>query len=420
MELTKRMKSSLIQSMLANIVLMLMFLWAILLFVLPKILEFWAQKHELTEMHTHINNIKKEGLSYWEFRQWVTAWETDDIYVRTLMQNIEPKFYTDNLANTSTNDYETFLTSREKEVLDIKSSEDFIKKEQTMDYVLPFYNKNNTFSEEGLTDFHFINYIENLIYTFNLEAEWGIWIGKVKKIWDDESSLVEADSLQEWIFSIPLKFEVTWQKVDIVDFIHFFENVGSIKIDEWKMVLYNDKFISKILEGDKPSPLYNIYRNHIADIRSITFTQYPDSSSQSSDKSLVGLMKSDQAREKVTAKIELEFYVAGVPGYKMEKYIYSLLDDFQILSEQVSLDAKTYSAQAYKFSQWNQIQAIGSLQSIDSLLLKFKEDMVNLRKRLSQRESIQELYDVAVEYRIKFTQIQELYDTKIALLKIQN
>jgi len=53
---------------------------------------------------------------------------------------------------------------------DVKSSEDFVKKERTMDFLLPFYNKNNTFSDQGLTDFHFINYVENLIYTFNLEA----------------------------------------------------------------------------------------------------------------------------------------------------------------------------------------------------------------------------------------------------------
>ena len=420
MELTKRMKSSLIQSILANIVLFVVFLWAVFIFILPKIQEFWSQKQELRDAHSYINQIEKEWLSYGDFKTWIAAQRNDDAYVRTLLQNIDPKFYVDNFTNTSTNDYTTFLKGVEKKIFDIKSSEDFVKKEQTMDYVLPFYNKNNTFSEEGLTDFHFTNYIENLIYTFNLEAKWAIGIWTIQKVWEADVDLTEPNSLEEGIFAIPLDFEVTWQKTDVIDFIHFFENVWSIEIDEWNINVYSDKFISKVLEGDKPSPLYNIYRNHIADVSSVIFVEYPDSSSLKTNKNLVELMKTDQAREKITVKVELQFYVAGVPWYKIEKYINSFLDDFEMFLEQVSLNVKKYTAQAYKFSKGDQIHAIGSLQSIESLLLQLNEDTINLRKEMLKKENIQELYNTAVEYREKLTTIQELYDSKVALLNLSN
>ena len=132
-------------------------------------------------------------------------------------------------------------------------------------------------------------------------------------------------------------------------------------------------------------------------------------------------MKSDQAREKFTIKIELDFYVAGVPWYKIEKYIYTFLEDFQKLSVQVSWDAKKYTAQAYKFSEWNQIQAVGSLQSLDTLLIQLSKDVIELRKRLWERENIQELYDIAIWYRENISRIEELYDEKIEILtKVSN
>mgnify|MGYP006924546809 CR=1 FL=1 len=257
------MKSSLIQSRLANVLLMLVFLWAVFVFALPKIQDYGAQKKELNDIYTHINQIQYKCLIYTEFKEWIPPELSSDAYSQTLLQSTDSQLYIGNFTNTSTNDYNTFLTNLEKVTFDVKSSEDFVKKERTMDFLLPFYNKNNTFSDQGLTDFHFINYVENLIYTFNLEASWAIGIGELKKIWDEIEPL-KVDNIQEWIFAIPLKFEVTWQKTDIIDFIHFFENVGSIRIDEWDMTLYEDKFISKVLEGDKPGPWYNIYMNHLA------------------------------------------------------------------------------------------------------------------------------------------------------------
>jgi hypothetical protein len=46
-------------------------------------------------------------------------------------------------------------------------------------------------------------------------------------------------------------------------------------------------------------------------------------------------MKSDQARESVSVDIKLNFYVSGVPGYRMEQYIQELLSDFNKALQQV-------------------------------------------------------------------------------------
>jgi hypothetical protein len=46
-------------------------------------------------------------------------------------------------------------------------------------------------------------------------------------------------------------------------------------------------------------------------------------------------MKSDQARERVAVEIKLDFYVSGVPGYRMEQYIQELISDFNKMLQEV-------------------------------------------------------------------------------------
>ena len=281
-----------------------------------------------------------------------------------------------------------------------------------------------------------MNYIENLLYDFNLTANGEIWIGILEKvggateevapvvIWEDgeEIPAIPTNTLEEDIFKIPLSFEITWQKSDVVDFIHFFENVGSIAIKDAQLEIYNDKFISKSLNFNRNAwfESYNIYEKQIADISSVSWEEYPDSSTYDvTQKGLIALMKSDQARERVAVEIKLDFYVSGVPGYRMEQYIQELISDFNKMLQEVWMDAKKYTSQAYKFNNGEQLQAITQLQNLDTLLIAQQENIKNLQMELMSRVDIQMTYETSISQREMLDWIIKTYNAQKEILDKQ-
>ena len=174
---------------------------------------------------------------------------------------------------------------------------------------------------------------------------------------------MSQNSLQEDIFKIPLNFTVTGQKSDIIDFIHFFEKVGAFSIQDEKIFLYTDKFISKKLTGAPINSNYNIYKNQLADISKISMVAYPDSSSIQSNNDIISLIKStNQSREKYEVSMDINFYVSGIPIYLMKKYIDTLKIDFEQVYTNIEEDAKKYTTEAYNFSSGKEIQAIQQIQ----------------------------------------------------------
>ncbi len=426
MKLTKRMKNAIIQGVVVNIVfLLLLSLWVVF-FSLPRITSLETKKQDLLEAYESLKNIQKKWINYEELRREVnTQWLNEDVYIRTLMRNIDGQFYSKNFSNTGSQEYRKFLWEREKEIFQKKSSDEYINKDNTLAKVLPTYNKNSTSLETGLSDLHFINYIEKLIYSFDLLADGEIGVWDIEKVWinlsqKEKSQLNTLDpesGLQESIFKIPLRFKITGRKADIVDFIHFFENVGSISVDGSNLSIYNDKFISKTLVGEKRGASYNIYEHQFADIQSLKFEDYPDSSAiPDGGKSLLSLMKWDQAGDKVSVDIDLWFYVAGLPAYKMEKYVQDFFERFKKLSLKISQDAKKYTLQAYKFTEWRQIQSLQALQSLDILMLSLEEKVSELRREFATKTNIENTYKSVVDYTEQLNRVEKNYNTQIEKL----
>jgi hypothetical protein len=77
--------------------------------------------------------------------------------------------------------------------------------------------------------------------------------------------------------------------------------------------------------------------------------------------------------------MELAFYVAGIPGYKMEKYIQDFLLHYQEIQAKISQDSVKYTSQAYKFNQGEQLIAIKNLQSLNAVILSLSEDIVKIQ-----------------------------------------
>jgi hypothetical protein len=61
-------------------------------------------------------------------------------------------------------------------------------------------------------------------------------------------------------------------------------------------------------------------------------------------------------------EIDLAFYIVGIPGYKMEKYIGDFLTLYTDLLSEISINTQKYTNQAYKFQDGEKLLAIQNLQ----------------------------------------------------------
>lgn len=384
-------------------------------FAFPKIQDIEAKKENLVTLYTQFEEIQKSWLSYEQLQTAVTeGWWKQDAFTKNLLTKVDKDFYTEHMSNSLEWDYVSFLNSLSEQVFEFKSSQEFKDRESTIDTLLPYYSPENIFNDDELTDFHFVNYIENLLYTFNLDARGDIGVGNIQKV--AKQTWEKIHTWDEGIFAIPLSFQVVGRKSDMVEFLHYFENVGSIVIQDNEVAVYDDEFIARKFQWERQRQDYNIYRNQASDIESLFLTQYPDSSAIKSDEDLISLMKWDQAQEKIQADIVLHFYVAGVPWYKMEDFIKNFLEDFNTLSWEIKRDAGRYKTQIYNFDDGERIRAISTLESLSVLMVSLDEDVKNIRTSLAKRDAIDDLYNKVIEHDNKLKQIAQSYAQQIQIL----
>lgn len=432
MKLTKRIKKWIIQSVIFGWVFFIILITIFITFAYPKIIEIDDKKQELAGVFEKYNTMLVSGIEYSEFKDIVLDGSETD-YSKELLKNVSQDFYSLHLSNTKEKNYEDFLIKLSRDIAELKSSEAYLEKDKNLNVILPTYNWNNTawgsvfwddttdqetYAEnDTLTDFYFINYIENLLYSFNLSYDWDIGVWNISNV--DENSLsdekVQIDLLEENIYAIPLSFNLVGRKSDIVDFLHYFENVALIEIsDEWFKVL-NDGYITRKIEWSTASNTYNIYENQLADIVSLSLPEYPNSSVKTTE-SLRYAMKTLQWKERYEVEVEIQFYVAWVPGYKMQAYINTFLDQYTSFSASLKKDTQKFVAQKYKYSTSRELTAIGALQSLEALIIELEKDIIDLRKESAQAKNIEKTYNTATEYNKQLEKIKNSYDEQMKIL----
>ncbi|MDP2396333.1 MAG: hypothetical protein Q8S84_07915 [bacterium] len=91
--------------------------------------------------------------------------------ISEILNSITNDFYTTNLVNTKESNYTKFL---EKKVIDLNNSDNqklVEEKINKISKVLPPYTDNSfEFSPFTLTDYKFVNYVESIIESFNLNS----------------------------------------------------------------------------------------------------------------------------------------------------------------------------------------------------------------------------------------------------------
>lgn len=191
--------------------------------------------------------------------------------------------------------------------------------------------------------------------------------------------------------------------------------MGSVELQGNTFEIYTDKFISKVLDGAKNGPQYNIYSNQIADISRINISNYPDSSSIVSSKSFINLIKSDQARERFTADLEVNFYVTGLPIYMLQKDITDLLTELQELYKNVNQDTQKYTAAST--TQANiPTDAVSKLQSLDLLLSELMREIQGLQEVFVQSNDKYKVYNDFLLLKKQAEVIQEKYEQQKKVL----
>ena len=416
MAFTKRMKSSLIQGASANLLFFVLFLGGIFYYLIPQIKYIEDKKASLVDAYNTLQRLEKSGPQYADIQKFVAG--SDEFrteFYTVLLENVSEEFYDEFFLNETDTSYNDFLQSYERKLSEKKERPEIVKRDEIINELIPYYSEGDYNGEESLSDFHFINYVENLLYSFNVSSQWDIWI------WDLE--VVEVFSKEEnslfnnEIFKIPLSFQLVWRKVDVLDFIHFFENVGSIEVEKNTIQVYNDAFMSKSIEGDESSGReYSVYNNQISDIETITFQNYLDSSSLRSSGNLIERVRRDQSREGISVEVALNFYVAGIPGYKMREEINSFFEIFDQVSENINNDASQYRLQVSQDSSGAHIQAINGLEGLASLMWPLWLELAQMRDDTWDVEDIWELYKEVSVYQKQFTRIQESYNLYLETL----
>ena len=413
-KINKRIKNAIIQGFVFNIVVALFLIFFLFSYILPNILVILEKQEELQSTVEIYEDTKKEGLTFKKFRTLYSKYtDKQDPYIINLLKNVDEDFYTQNLKNTTDGDYEVFLEEKNKHILSEKGSEEFKQRDEKVNTILPPYSGKQGI-EGALSDYEFVNFIEALLFTFNLETEDSIGVWNVEPVKEGNQSKKDKEtaiSTETSIFYIPLQLKLVGQKKDILDFIHYLENVGSINIEDGQIVIHNDNVIKKSLEGDIFSSKYNIYKNQTADIEYIVMRDYIDASINPTDNdNLETFIKKTQWRDRFLIEVKIKFYVSGLPDYKVEKFIIDIAEKHEEITKATLKTISEIKPISRQVESGDVLFAINTINSLWNLLENMGEKVKGLRSGLLKDKSkIEAIYDEALEINVQLEQIRAVF-----------
>lgn len=378
-----------------TLTIMIMFALIFLLYIYPNIEEIQNEKNEVKGIVDNYENIKLKWISYEDFRAQKLSWsKLKDLYLQNILKEVDINFYKNNFENAWKENFDTFMTNKQKEINEKKNNPDFINSLELNKKILPSYTESYNQDDSWImTDFKFITYVESILHTFNLEpSDKGIWIWDLNLLPKYNITSETKSWLESNIYYIPYTFNITWLKKDVVDFIYFLENVWSVTLldNQWIKV-GNDSFINKSLDWFWWN---NILENPIIDIQSIDFPKYFNSlSTVNNDSNFLEFLKKTQWNEKISVMIDVRFYVKWLPEYKVKESVMTLSSSYDSLLQDYT-NLMTKNKQSWTIPS---------------------EDLVNVEKWLKY---LQELGDKIKELKADTWDINIVYSKVIEYNKI--
>jgi len=402
MKRTKKQKNSIILGFTITIIIFIVSIFYIAYNFFPIISSIEKKKNDVFNIQEKIKSTKIEWLKYDVFKSLSTELSlknniNNSTYLKKLLLKTDEKFYKNNFINTGSISYNQFLKNKDIEISKALEKAS-IGLEKDINKILPNYSSTplSYWNENILTDFKFINYLEELFNWFNLEYKWGLGISNLQNYykWDDD--------LDTSIFYISLSFNLDWKKKDIINFIHYFENVWYIKIIWNKLKLQKDYFIPKnTIFSWNNKDNYNIYNNQIADISYIKIPKYLDSSYIPRDKStsFTSFIKNDitQSDENINVNIGIRFYTRGIANYIIKKQVNLILNNFNGLSKNIIKKLK--DPKIVKSKNSKDILFINKLKKLNNTISWFQKNISLIRKKINKKwEDLNALYKESLKY----------------------
>lgn len=360
-----------------TLIVIMVVIWFI--FIQPEMKTISEKKTNVLALYNKLDESTKKWIDLQTFQNTLKEKsselgnEYDKNYMNSLVWELKKDFYEKNLKNNTNDNYKTFIEKKKEEYKNNTLIEEKIK---VTSKVLPYYS-DSLKEEDTLTDFQFINYLESLISSFNLASWNSIWIKEIRQVWNYTLSKTD-NSLDKWIYEIPVELSLVWRKSSMIDLLYFIENVWKVRLDEeTKDIIINKEeskqwdlfyeFKTKKLDWQKNSPSdYNIFNNQIADIESIDMKEYIDSSEQNLNSTengnvFIKNLKNNQAKERFEMSLKINFYVKWLPKYKIDEYFQNFnkrLTDLktkinEVISNQNISSSKKQTASNIKISVEN-------------------------------------------------------------------
>lgn len=426
-------KSNLLKNtVIFNSLLSLAIIWAFIFYIAPEIMDISDKKTSLINMSSDIERIKSKWMTFEEYSKVVSSWHKEiferqefsdsirqkyepifsDSYLAFVLSNNPKQLYAKNLSNSSLDNYEVFLSKKEEELKNKSDSNLIAWRSQKVSNILPNYVESwEEISDENSNnydDFKYINYIERLLYTYDIKNNSSVSIGQVFPV---EVAKKWQQIVEWWINYFDVSLDLVWKKKNIVDFILFLENVWTIEID-WDniKVVRNPLFQWKVLSWDVANRVYNILENPIVEVKEISFEDYIDSSLSTSswNLSLYDLISRTQSREQLETRVVLRLYAKWEPNSKKREFSKDVLNSYGILLQKTnSLINRLNSQREKEITDKNILIDISRAENIRDYLLALDMEIKQTRPLLARPDMIDSLYSKAKNIDKSFSQIEK-------------
>lgn len=360
------------------------------------------QKWELLKVMNQIESTRKTWIWIWDFKNTGKSLVNWDKNLENIMNLIEKDFFIEHFENKSESLYEDFISKKIQEIEELESSDSQKQMEKISSTVLPSFVETwlDIDGDEDFSELKFVNYVERIMQTFNLEYSWEIGISDILPLEVEDKKKNKASDrelLANKIFYIPVSFGITWSKASVIDFLYFIENVWKVEALDNLLYVKNDTYFKKWDEFFRSSDLvlewevnrwdYNIYMNQIADIETITFEEYIYEKRDGDRRGefISNLRKSPQWLEKFSVDVTLRFYIKGISDYKVEKKYKQVISNLLEYSVDIKNSQNALASLKSNLKTPEVALLIKRLVSYDAIIVELKKNMAVYRE-LSQED----------------------------------
>ncbi len=352
-------------SLIVNTFIFLVLIFVSLSYFYPEIMNIENKKWNLLKLQNNYKDLNSNWLSYINFKK-IHLPETTN-YEKRILFKIWHDFYSKNFINSDGKFklYKDFLNNLDQDIK-WKLKKDYDKKHNQIYSIIPIYVEwINDINSETLSDFKFINNIEQLLYDNNLTTNSQIWIKSLDKVKDySENSKVKSD-LGSDIYSITLPLSIKGKKKNIINFLQEIYNM-------WIVHKWNIK------KGEPDLVITN--SNNFVEVDSIKMDKYiddlPSLSVQDKDKSLIQLLKTSKEKDDdFKMDVKLVFYVQWLPNYKIKQDILNVVWN---ISEDLKKSLSKKQLEELDSTNYNYI--ISKVKTLESLNKKDKLILIQLNE----------------------------------------